>query len=345
MTIHTEPIFDVAQLAMVALYTPKLTESLEFFYVLGMKQVHTDEAGAVYLRAYEDPYKYSLKLIPHHEAGLAKVSWRATSEQALQRRVKELEGRTEGRGWVEASYGRGKAYEFTTPEGHPFEIFFDVEYYEATGDTASKLNNRPQRRPLHGIPVRRLDHVNLLAKNVDSNVDFMRDALGFKLREYLSKPTGEKGASWLSVSALVHEIAFMEDDLKDLYDDYRFHHIAFWYGDPQDLEYLGDALTELDYKIEAGPIKHGVSQAKCMYVIEPGGNRVELFGDTGYLIFDPTFEPVEWKVADAEKAIIWYGAPLPHSYFRYGTPIIEDTEITPFYKDLEVIKGKVPESN
>ncbi len=27
-----------------------------------------------------------------------------------------------------------------------------------------------------------------------------------------------------------------------------------------------------------------------MYVIEPGGNRVELFSDPGYLIFGPTLE-------------------------------------------------------
>lgn len=341
MTNQKEPIFDVAQLAMVSLYTPELEESLAFFNVLGMTKVHTDDKGAVYLRAYEDPYSYSLKLIPHHEAGLERASWRATSEFALQRRVEELEGRPEGQSWVEASFGKGRAYQFTTPDNHPFEIFFDVDYYEAADEKISKLNNRPQRRPLHGVPVRRLDHINCLAKNVDDNVEFMTEVLGFKLREYLTKPIGEKAASWLSVSALVHELAFMEDDLKDQYEDYRFHHIAFWYGDPQDLEYLSDALTELDYKIEAGPLKHGVSQAKCMYVIEPGGNRIELFGDTGYLIFDPTFKAVEWKVADAEKAIIWYGAPLPHSYFRYGTPVLEDPEITQFYEHIEPIKPAI----
>lgn len=344
MTINKEPLFEVAQLAMVSLYTPKLAESIQFFEVLGMTQVHKDESGAVYLRAYEDPYKYSLKLIPHHEAGLERASWRATSEFALERRVAELESRPEGKGWVPPSYSKGSAYQFTTPDGHPFEIFFDVEYYEANEETVSKLKNRPQRRPLRGVPVRRLDHINCLAKDVEKNVAFMREALGFKLREYLTKPDGEKAASWLSVSALVHEIAFMEDELAAQYDKHRFHHVAFWYGDPQDLEYLGDALTEADYKIEAGPLKHGVSQAKCMYVIEPGGNRVELFGDAGYLIFDPTFEPVEWTFDEVEKAIIWYGSPLPHCYFRYGTPILEDPEITPFYEDLEVIKVKSAET-
>ncbi|EUJ26751.1 lactoylglutathione lyase [Listeria floridensis FSL S10-1187] len=330
-TQNREPLFEVAQLAMINLYTPKLEESIKFFEVMGMLVVHKDEEGSVYMRAYEDPYKYSLKLTPHHEAGLAKASWRATSPQALERRVEVLSKLPQGKGWVEPAYSRGKAYEFTSPDNHLFEIFFDVEYYQAEGDFVSKLNNRPQRRPLTGVPVRRLDHMNCLATDVDKNVDFFTEHLGFKVREFISNPDKSKAAAWLSVSPLVHEIAFMKDGLSDKCDPGRLHHIAYWFGDPQDLEYLSDALTELGIPIEAGPLKHGVSQAKCMYAIEPGGNRVELFGDTGYLIFDPTWKPVEWNVNDAEKSIIWYGGELPHSYFRYGTPVVEDKEIKPFY--------------
>ncbi|MGC6768439.1 VOC family protein [Enterococcus sp. LJL51] len=328
---QVEPLFEVAQLAMVNLYTPKLEESVKFFEIMGMIVVNRDEAGSVYMRAYEDPYQYSMKLTPHHEAGLAKASWRATSQAALERRVAVLSNLPEGKGWVEPAFGRGKAYEFTSPDNHLFEIFFDVDYYVAPEELKSKLNNRPQRRPLTGVPVRRLDHMNCLSKSVDKNVEFFTEHLGFKVREYLAKEDGGKGAAWLSVSPLVHEIAFMADGMLDKAEPGRLHHIAYWFGDPQDLEYLSDALTELGIPIEAGPLKHGVSQAKCMYVIEPGGNRIELFGDTGYLIFDPTFEPVEWKLTDAEKAIIWYGASLPHSYFRYGTPVIPDEEIIPFY--------------
>ncbi|MBL1223615.1 VOC family protein [Enterococcus sp. BWR-S5] len=330
-TKNLEPLFEVAQLAMVNLYTPKLEESIKFFEVMGMIVVHTDEEGSVYMRAYEDPYKYSMKLTPHHEAGLVKASWRATSQAAMDRRVEVLSNLPQGKGWVEPAYGRGKAYEFTSPDNHLFEIFFDVEYYEAPEELKSKLNNRPQRRPLTGVPVRRLDHMNCLAKDVDKNVDFFTEHLGFNVREYLAKEDGSKGAAWLSVSPLVHEIAFMTDGMMEKAAPGRLHHVAYWFGDPQDLEYLSDALTELGIPVEAGPLKHGVSQAKCMYAIEPGGNRIELFGDTGYLIFDPTWKPVEWNIDDAEKAIIWYGAGLPHSYFRYGTPVIEDSEIKPFY--------------
>ncbi|MEH7177863.1 hypothetical protein [Neobacillus vireti] len=57
-----------------------------------------------------------------------------------------------------------------------------------------------------------------------------------------------------------------------------------------------------------------------MYVFEPGGNRVELFGDSGYLILDPDWKTVTWNENELEKGVIWYGSALPEEYFLYGTP-------------------------
>jgi catechol 2,3-dioxygenase len=59
-----------------------------------------------------------------------------------------------------------------------------------------------------------------------------------------------------------------------------------------------------------------------LYVIEPGGNRIELFGDSGYLIFDPAWKPVRWQASQAAKGIIWIGSDLPKEFFLYGTPIV-----------------------
>lgn len=74
-----------------------------------------------------------------------------------------------------------------------------------------------------------------------------------------------------------------------------------------------------------------------MYVIEPGGNRIELFGDSGYLILDPDKPTVEWPAEDTELAIIWYGGRLPETYFRHGTPAIKDET-----DDLNVYFEPVP---
>jgi catechol 2,3-dioxygenase len=256
------------------------------------------------------------------------VAWRTTSPQALERRARVIEATGLGKGWIDGDQGHGRAYQFTDPDGHNMEILWDVEYYQAPPEKQTELLNRPQKRPLRGIPVRRLDHVNLLASNVTSNRDFMMEQLGFRLRENVVLNDNTEAAAWLSVSATVHEIAYLGDRTGS---KGRLHHICYWYGYPQHLSDLADVIVESGErcKIEAGPGKHGISQAYFMYVFEPGGNRVELFGDAGYLIFDPTWKPVTWREANLDKGIIWFGSPLPAEYFLYGTPQVEVAAAVP----------------
>lgn len=315
--------FDVVQLAHVELLTPDPEGTLWFFKeLLGMEET-IRVAQSVYLRAYEDWYHHSLKITEAPQPGLGHIAWRTASAEALERRVKILEASGLGKGWIDGDLGHGPAYRFTTPDGHVMELLFEVDYYQAPPEKKSKLKNRPSKKPLRGIPVRRIDHVNCLCSNVTPNRRFMEDALGFKLREQKIGQRGEEVGAWLSVSPLVHEIGLMRDATGS---KGRFHHIAFWYGYPQHLMDLAELCAEYDVTIEAGPGKHGTTQAYFMYVFEPGGNRVELFGDTGYLIFDPTWKTVVWDVSnvtDLEKSSIWIGSKLPDTFYTYGTPPVE----------------------
>lgn len=318
-----EPIFDVAQLAHVEIYSPKVDETLWFFKdLLGLSETERD-GDSVYLRAYEDFYHHTLKVTYRDTPGLGHVGWRTTSPQALERRVAAIEASGLGQGWLDGDKGHGRAYQFTTPDGHNMELLWDVDYYQTPENLRSPLLNRPQKRPLHGIPVRRLDHVNLMCSDVTTNRNFMMDMLGFKLRENIIMNGSQELGAWMSVSPLVHEIAMMGDQTGS---KGRFHHLAYWYGIPQHLSDAADAFAEYGIQIEAGPGKHGISQALFMYVFEPGGNRVELFGDAGYLIFDPGWKTVTWTEETLEKGIIWFGSPLPAEYFLYGTPDVSTQE-------------------
>lgn len=310
-------MFDIAQLAHLEIYSPKLEESVKFFKdILGMDEV-ARKGNSVYMRAYEDHYHNTLIITENDEAGLGHMALRATSQQALERRAAAIEKTGYGIGWIEGDIGHGRAYQFTTPDGHKMEIIWDVEYYEAPEDQKTPLLNRPQKRPNRGVPVRRLDHINVLASDTDENVKFLNEVLGFNVRERIVADDDSSIAAWLSVSNLVHDIAIMGDALGE---KGRLHHICYWYGFPQHLSDVADLLIEAGYEIEAGPGKHGVTQAAFLYVMEPGGNRVELFGDPGYQIFDPNWRTVEWKGKDLEKAIIWHGSNLPQEFFQYGTP-------------------------
>jgi len=323
MSVEREPIFDVHQLAHVELLTPDPEGTLHFFRdLLGMEET-TRQGNSVYLRAYEDWYHHTLKITEAPQAGLGHVAWRTSSRAALERRVKALEASGHGEGWHDGDLGHGPAYRFRTPDGHPMELLWEVEYAEIPEEKRSPLLNRPQKRPLRGVPVRRIDHVNLLCSDVTKNKDFMMEVLGFRLREHIVLNDGSEAGAWISVSPLVHEIAFMRDATGARG---RLHHVCYWYGYPQNLCDLADILREERIFIEAGPGKHGISQAMFMYVYEPGGNRVELFGDPGYLIFDPDWKPICWTEETLAAGIVWYGGSLPAEFFRYGTPAVAATE-------------------
>ncbi|MDB6180034.1 VOC family protein [Paracoccus fistulariae] len=315
-----EPLHEVAMLAATEIYSPCRRDSVDFFSkILGMYIVRED-ANATYLRSYEDPFAYSLKITDGTQAGPGLQSFRAHSQAALERRAEVLEASGLGDGWKAGEFGHGKAYHFRTPDGHRMKLFFDVDYAVVAEKDRTTLRNRPSKRPAQGIPVRRLDHINLLCSNVTTNKNMMIDTLGFRLSEHIVMDDGNEIAAWTRVTNLVHDVAFMLDAAGE---KGRLHHVAFWYGIPQHLMDVAELCVQEGIKVEAGPGKHGISQALFLYVIEPGGNRVELFGDAGYLIFDPTWKPVTWTQDEVQTGIMWVGADLPQDFFVYGTPILE----------------------
>ncbi len=170
--MQKEPMFDVHQLAHVEIFSPKPDETLWFFKeLLGMEET-VRKGQSVYLRAYEDFYHHTLKITEAKEPGLGHVAWRTSSPQALERRVKAIQATGLGKGWLEDEEGHGAAYQFITPDGHKMELLWEVEYWQAPEHLKTPLLNRPQKRPTRGVPVRRLDHVNLMAHEMKPNVDF-----------------------------------------------------------------------------------------------------------------------------------------------------------------------------
>ena len=312
-----EPMFEVAHLASAEIKSPKLKESVRFFTELLGMYVVKSEAGAAYLRGYEDPYAYSLKVTEAPEPGPGVMTFRTHSRQALERRAVALEEAGLGDGWTDGDFGHGRAYLYHTPDGHPMKLIWDVDYAEVTAETGTELLNRPTKRPMQGIPVRRLDHINLLCSDVTKHRETLEDVLGFRMSENIVMDDGMEAAAWMRTTNLAHDVALTGDATGS---KARLHHIAFWYGIPQHLMDLAELCVQEGITIDAGPGKHGISQGLFLYVIEPGGNRIELFGDSGYLIFDPTWKPVTWKQSELAKGIIWVGSDLPSEFLLYGTP-------------------------
>ena len=316
MTNFVEPNFDIAQIAHVEVLSNKPQETVKFYTdMLGMQIVDV-QGDSTYLRAYEENYKYSLIITAADYSGLGHVAWRTSSPQALERRVAAIEASGRGLGWNTDNYGHGPSYAFTTPDGHNMEVFWEVEYFECPDTEKSNLLSRFSKRPNKGVPVRRLDHINLFSTNPQADTQFLVDVLGFRVREQIVDGDFVVG-TWNSISNLVHEIAFMVEPTGT---PGKLHHVCYWYGVPQNLYDIADLLKDHGYFVEIPPNKHGVSQAFCMYVWEPSGNRVELFGDAGYLIFDPDWKTLTWEMKDVPgNGDTWVGAVFPDTFWNYGT--------------------------
>lgn len=313
----------IAQLAHVEILSPKPEESLWFFTeLLGMQVTHR-EGDSVYLRAYQDTYHHSLIITASDEAGMGHAAYRTSSPEALESLAASLEKSGRGTGWIESGVGHGRAYTFTTPDGHKQEIFWDVDRYVPTDDERSASPAAVQKRPLRGVPVRRLDHLNLMAGDLPATKKFFEDELTFKTRERIELPDGTELGTWMSVSPLPHEVAIMADMTGT---KGRLHHVAFWYGDDTHLNNIAESLRDYDITIEAGPSKHGITQSPFLYCFEPGGNRIELFGAYGYLIFEPDHEPRTWTEKNLAMGGSMYGLELPPTFFAYGTPVVEIAE-------------------
>jgi catechol 2,3-dioxygenase len=165
----SEPIRDLAHVGHAELLTPFPEESLRFFVELFGMEVEWREGRSVYLRGWGDYQRYSLKLTESDLPGLGHIALRAWSPEALERRVDAIERSGLGLGWMEGDHGHGPAYRFTDPDGHAMELYYEADRYEAPEGLRPALKNVPQRYVGRGAAVKRLDHVNLLARDVTRN--------------------------------------------------------------------------------------------------------------------------------------------------------------------------------
>jgi catechol 2,3-dioxygenase len=314
----TEPIRDIAHLGHVELLTPKPEESLRFFRdVLGMEET-TREGQSVFLRGWGDFERHTLKLTEAAHGGAGHTAWRAVSPEALERRAQALAASGQGRGWIAGDIGHGPAYQFTDPDGHLMEVYYEAEKYRAPDELRPALKNQPQRYTGRGVGVRRLDHINVLCEEVTPNRAFMTEQLGFLTREHVILDDGTEAGAWISVTPLVHDIAYTLDATRARG---RLHHLAYWLDNREDILRAADIFLEHGIVIETGPSKHAVTHGFFLYCFEPGGNRIEVFSG-GYLIFAPDWEPIVWTQAERAKGQAW-GLRLPESFHSYGTPDVD----------------------
>ena len=316
----TEPCFDVAHLGHVEVYTDKFDESLDFFtrvYGLKLSALSGDSA---YLRAWDDYEFHSLKLTRHHTTGVGHIAYRASSPEALERRVKVIEASGyKVHGWNKGDEGHKRAFRFEDPFGHIFELYWDTVRYQPKGDDVPALKNMSSRFHAQGACPRRLDHLNLLARDVTAFRDFMQTCLGSRVTEQIQLDNGRLGGCWFTVNNKTYDLACTEEHGGG---DGRFHHITYATDQREDILRAADIFLENGVHIETGPHKHAIQGTFFLYVWEPAGNRVELANAGARLILAPDWEPVVWTETDRKKGQAW-GLKTIETFHTHGTPPVK----------------------
>jgi len=309
-------IGDMAHLGPVELLTPEGEASLRFFTdVMGM-EVEAQEGGSTYLRGWGDYQRYCLKLTESDTSGMAWLGLRASSPEALERRVAAVRAAGLEGAWTDGGErGRGPGYRFAGPDGHLFELYYEVERYEPPEHLRPALKNQPQRYTGRGAAVKRLDHINILSADVRADRVFATDVLGYRLHERIELDDGTETGAWLSASIAAHELIYT----LDAYGAHgRLHHLAFWVDTREECLRAADLFLDHGIHIEAAPSKHAIAQGFFLYGIEPGGNRIEVTTG-GYFVFDPEHPPTVWTEAERAKGQAW-GVKTVESFHTYGTP-------------------------
>ncbi|PCJ84072.1 MAG: catechol 2,3-dioxygenase [Hyphomicrobiales bacterium] len=312
----SEPCYDVAHLGHVELLTNKFDESLDFFVNIYGLTESGREGDSVYLRAYDDYEFHTLKLTKSDTTGVGHIGYRCASPEALERRVKAIKALGCGIGWVDGDLGHGRAYQFTDPDGHVFEVYYDTNKYVAPPEERAALKNIAQRYHGRGVCVRRLDHINLLASDVEAIRDFLPKALGSRVTEQIVMDDGSLGGCWFTVNNKTYDIAYTGDHAGG---HGRFHHITYAVDQREEILRAADIFLENGVHIETGPHKHAIQGTFFLYVYEPAGNRVEVANAGARLILQPDWEPVSWTESDRKKGQAW-GLKTIASFHTHGTP-------------------------
>jgi catechol 2,3-dioxygenase len=308
---------ELAHIGHAELLTPFPEDSLRFFVELFGMEIEARDGRSVFLRGWGDYQRYSLKLTESELPGLGHMAIRAWSPEALERRVKAIESTGLGIGWIDGDLGHGPAYQFTDPDGHRMELYFETERYRPPEHLRPALKNVPGRNVGRGAAVKRFDHVNVLAKDVAANRRFASEQLGFRLYEQIVLDSGIEAGAWMSLTIAAHELIYVADHVGATG---RLHHLAFFVDTREEVLRAADLMLDAEVPIEAAPSKHAVAQGMFLYVYEPGGNRVEVTTGT-HFIYDPQYEPVVWSEAERARGQAW-GVKTIETFHTYGTPDI-----------------------
>lgn len=297
------PPFNIVRLSHVEYRVRDLARSRAFYVdILGLQVTHEDDSS-IYLRAMEERGHHCIALLEDDEPRVNVLGFKLYDEPDLEKAASFFEKHGLPIEWIERPF-MGRTLRTVDPSGVPLEFYVRMDRLEPI---------HQKYRLYNGVKPLRIDHFNLFSANVDASVAFYSE-LGFRTTEYTEDAeSGRVWAAWMHRKGGVHDVAFTNGTGP------RLHHTAFWVPTPLNIIDLLDLMATTGWveNIERGPGRHGISNAFFLYVLDPDGNRIEIYC-SDYQTVDPDQEPIKWGLDDPQRQTLW-GAPAPQSWFEHGS--------------------------
>ncbi|MET8518567.1 VOC family protein [Nocardioides sp. NPDC004968] len=315
------PLGDVAHIGHAQLFTPTPAATVSFFTDFLGLTVSGQDGESTYLRTWDDYEHHSVVVTERATPGIGRTALRCSSPEALEHRIEAVERTGVTGEWKHDEPGIGPLWVTQDPDGHEFALYHETEYWEAPSDELRPgLKNQPQAKPGHGVAVRRLDHINYLARDVETTTGFVIDALGARPTEQIRLDDGHIGARWSTFTQKSYDVVYTEDWTGSTG---RLHHLAFATDSREDILRAADLALDTGVFIETGPHKHAIQQTFFLYVYEPGGNRIELCNPLTRLVLAPDWPLITWTEAERAKGQAW-GLKTISSFHTHGTPTVNE---------------------
>ncbi len=301
----------ILRLGHVELMVDDLDAAEEFYVRLLGFDVHSRSDSQLRLRALEEFDAWSLCLTRAASGGLGHTAFRVSDDTDLD----ELEALHERLGMpcervpAGAEVCQGEALRTVTPHGQPVEFYREFDEIEVSDGDSVRLPMRTLCGRT-GVPPARLDHVNLRAPDTPTALEYWVGELGFRPSELWLEPDGNVRTAWVRRGHGTHDVALGRGEP-------AIHHVAYTVADQTLLVRTADLLGDagLASRLEYGPSRHGATNAFCMYVRDPAGNRLELY--TGDYFRDLDRPPIRWSAEEyAAHGHSWWGQPPGESFLE-----------------------------
>ncbi|MDL5156208.1 VOC family protein [Actinomycetospora termitidis] len=288
----------LSHLLSLEITSPDVESSVAFYVERFGLRVIDRADGKVHLRCWGDHYRHSLVVSPGPDAGLATMTWRTDSAEALDEAVARVEAAGVTGEWREDPPAQGRTYTFVGPFGHRMGLVWDVPPFEAEDGYTSVYPDRPERRSSHAAAPRFLDHVTIAASDVRGFAQWYSEVLGFRVMAFTDLEDAPVTVfSVLTTNEKSHDLGIVVDTSATAG---RVHHIAFWADHPEDLVRTADLLLEHGTPIEYGPSVHGIGEQHFLYFREPSSLRVEL-NSGGYRNYVPDWRARTWRPSEGSN--------------------------------------------